>query len=163
MGDDGIGPFAIKMLESQYNFPAGVELLDLGTPGLDLPIYLSGADALIIIDAAQFEGEPGSVCLFRKQDVRRDAHIIRTDPHSPALHESLCLVELTGEMPSEFLLVGVKGTCFELGSCIATPVRLAMPQIATAVLRELERLCVPYWPAASARQPDIWWEAKSCV
>ncbi len=88
MGDDGIGPFAIKVLESQYDFQ-DVELIDLGTPGLDLPIYLSGADALILIDAAQFEGEPSSVRLFRRSDVLRNPPGVRTDPHSPALQESL--------------------------------------------------------------------------
>ena len=28
-GDDGVGPFAIKVLESQYEFPDNVEVADL--------------------------------------------------------------------------------------------------------------------------------------
>jgi hydrogenase maturation protease len=33
MGDDGIGPFVLKILESRYEFPPNVVLHDLGTPG----------------------------------------------------------------------------------------------------------------------------------
>jgi len=32
--DDGLGPYAIKVLEAQYEFPEGVEVVDVGTPGL---------------------------------------------------------------------------------------------------------------------------------
>jgi hydrogenase maturation protease len=33
LGDDGVGPFAIKVLEAEYNFQDNVEIADLGTPG----------------------------------------------------------------------------------------------------------------------------------
>ena len=158
MGDDGIGPFAIKMLESQYDFQDGLELIDVGTPGLDLPLYLSGADALILIDAAQFDSEPGSVRLFRKSDVLRNPLGLRMDPHSPALQESLALVELMGKMPSDFLLIGVQGNRFDLGESLTTSVRQAVPRVIDAVLSELQRLNVSYCRAANARQPVIWWD-----
>jgi hydrogenase maturation protease len=34
MGDVGIGPFVVKILESRSEFPSNVELHHLGTPGL---------------------------------------------------------------------------------------------------------------------------------
>ncbi len=85
LGDDGIGPFAIKVLESQYDFPDNVELADLGTPGLDLPVHLAEADAVILVDSAKFGGEAGAIRLFRKQEILRSAPRTRIDTHSPAL------------------------------------------------------------------------------
>lgn len=158
MGDDGIGPFAIKMLESQYDFQEGLELMDLGTPGLDLPLYLSEADAVILVDSAQFDGEPGSIRLFRKSDVLRNPPRARIDPHSPALIESLFLVEHTGEMPTDFLLIGVQGSRFDLGASLSTPVRETVPHVIDAVLRELHRLNVSCSRTVNARRPGIWWD-----
>ena len=34
LGDDGVGPYILRLLESQYDFGDGIELLDLGTPAL---------------------------------------------------------------------------------------------------------------------------------
>ena len=44
--DDGFGPHAIARLQAEYEFGEEVELLDLGTPGLDFVDYLVGRDML---------------------------------------------------------------------------------------------------------------------
>ena len=36
LGDDGIDPYVIRLLESQYAFGENVRVVDLGTPALDL-------------------------------------------------------------------------------------------------------------------------------
>src|SRR5205823_11594619 len=89
----GIGPFTIKVLESQYDFPDNVELADLGTPALDLPAHLAGADAVILVDSAKFGGEAGDIRLFRKHEILSHPPRVRIDPHSSALTESLSLLE----------------------------------------------------------------------
>src|SRR5271157_3903224 len=136
LGDDGVGPFAIKVLESQYDFPDNVELADLGTPGLDLPVHLASADAVILVDSAKFGAEAGAIRLFRKQEILRNAPRARIDPHSPALMESIALVDLAGRMPRELLMIGVQGRRFEPGSRLSTPVRQCIPHIADAVDRK---------------------------
>jgi hydrogenase maturation protease len=50
MGDDGVGPYTIKLLEARYEFPEQVELQDLGTPGLGITAAFSEYDAIILID-----------------------------------------------------------------------------------------------------------------
>ncbi len=56
--DDGFGPHAIARLEAEYELGSEVELIDIGTPGLDFVDYLVGRDALIILDAVSSGGEP---------------------------------------------------------------------------------------------------------
>jgi len=158
LGDDGVGPFAIKVLESQYDFPGNVELADLGTPGFDLPVHLSGADAVILVDSAKFGGEAGDIRLFRKDDILRDPPRARIDPHSPALRESFSLLELMGAIPREFLMIGMQGSRFEPGSTLSKPVRLCIPHVIDAVRRELYRLNVWCEPKDSIRPPWVWWD-----
>ena len=159
LGDDGLGPFAIKVLESEYDFPDNVELADLGTPGLDLPAHLAGADALILVDSAKLGGEAGDIRLFRRQELLRDRPRARIDPHSPALSESIFLLELMGAMPRELLMIGMQGSSFEPGSTLSTRVRLSIPHIIDAVRRELYRLNVWCAPKAKHHAPGIWWDS----
>ena len=127
LGDDGVGPFVIKVLESQYEFPKSVELADLGTPGFDLPVHLSSADAVILVDSANFGGSAGDIRLFRKQEIQRIPVGPRINPHSPALRESLSQLELMGTMPGELLLIGIQGSRFEPGSRLSSSVRQSIP------------------------------------
>jgi hydrogenase maturation protease len=159
LGDDGVGPFAIKVLEAEYDFQENVELADLGTPGLDLQLYLSGADAVILVDSAELGGEAGAIRLFRKQDILRIPPRTRIDPHSPALRESISLVELIGATPGELLMIGVQGSRFEPGSTLSSPVRQRIPYVIDAVRKELYALGVRCEPKVNAGVPDTWWDS----
>ena len=158
LGDDGVGPFVIKLLEARYEFSQDVEIADLGTPALDLPLHLSGADAVILIDSAKFGGAPGDIRLFRKDEVLRIPPRPRIDPHSPALRESLSQLELMGRMPGELLLIGMQGSHFGAGSALSPIVRQCIPHAIDAVLRELHRLDIPWEPKTRMAPPRIWWD-----
>jgi hydrogenase maturation protease len=56
MGDEGIGVYAVRALET-HTLPAGVECLDGGTGGFTLLEPLENADRVILIDAAA-DGNP---------------------------------------------------------------------------------------------------------
>ena len=159
LGDDGVGPFVIKVLESEYDFADSVELADLGTPGLDLPVHMGGADAVILVDSAKLGGNAGDIRLFRKQEILSNPPRARIDPHSPALTESICLLDLLGLMPREFLMIGMQGRQFDPGSTLSRPVRLCIPHIIDAVLRELRRLDVWCLPKANVKPPATWWDS----
>jgi len=46
LGDDGVGPYVVHILEKGFRFDDCFTLVNLGTPGLDLVAHLSGVDAL---------------------------------------------------------------------------------------------------------------------
>ncbi len=58
MGDDGLGPYAIQILGSRYDFPDHVELVDGGTPGLDFLPYISHARSVIVLDTVSSKEDP---------------------------------------------------------------------------------------------------------
>lgn len=158
MGDDGIGPFVLKILESRYEFPANVILHDLGTPGLGITSFFADYDAVILIDAVSAKGLPGDVRLYRKDQLVRVPIPQRVSPHDPALVEALLFAELSGTCPGEVLLVGIVPAVTELGCRISPPVRAAVVPAISAILAELTRLGVPPNLRECALQPSIWWQ-----
>jgi hydrogenase maturation protease len=163
LGDDGVGPYVARLLDARYEFDNGVEVIDLGTPALDLIDQLSGKDAVILIDSVNTEADAGAVVLYRKADIMRQRPAVRMDPHSPALVDALLSAELFGVAPPEVLLVGIKAESFEPGCSLSNPVNAALDQAMAQVLCELDRLGVGYRCVEHPSEIDIWWvnEVKS--
>jgi len=157
LGDDGIGPYVAGMLEAQYGFEEGVTVVDLGTPGLDLVAHLSGIDAAILIDSVKNDEPPGSVTIYRKEEILRLGPApVRMDPHSPALSESLMIADLTGEGPSELVLIGITGQHYEAATGLSQTAEQAAEKCVEAVLAELDRLGISYWKLR--KEPfSAWW------
>jgi hydrogenase maturation protease len=160
MGDDGIGPFVVKILEARYEFPGNVVLHDLGTPGLGITSFFADYDIVILIDAVSAKAEPGEVRTYRKHQLVRVPIPQRVSPHDPALVESLLFAELSGKCPKEVLLVGVVPKTTELGCCLSKEVKSAVVPVISAVLAELHRLHASPQARADAAIPSIWWEEK---
>ena len=157
MGDDGLGPFTIKVLESRYRFPDHVELEDGGTPGLDFMPYLTGARSLIVLDTVASDGEPGTLKIYRDREIIGSAPPPRLSPHQPGLRESLMATELTDSSPDEIVLLGVVPLAVEQGTTLSKPVQAAVEELVAAVVTELERLGAAPTPLETPREPDVWW------
>lgn len=158
MGDDGIGPFILKILESRYEFPPNVSLHDLGTPGLGITSFFADYDAIILLDAVTAKGQPGEVHLYRKDRLVRVPISQRISPHDPALVEALLFAEFSGKCPQDVLLVGVIPENVELGCHITKALRAAVVPAISAVLAELTRLGIQPRLRKCALAPSIWWQ-----
>jgi hydrogenase maturation protease len=163
LGDDGVGPYVARLLDARYEFDEGVEVIDLGTPALDLIDQLSGKDAVILIDSVNAEANAGTVILYRKADIMRQRPAVRMDPHAPALVDALLSAELFGVAPVEVLLVGIKAESFEPGCRLSEPVNAALDLAIAEVLRELDRLGVAHLRRECAGEIDIWWTNEEAV
>jgi hydrogenase maturation protease len=157
LGDDGVGPYVLRLLESRYEFGDDIELVDLGTPALDLTHQIVGLRALILVDSVASEEPAGTVSLYRKEDILRIAPAERLDPHSPALSECMATAEMLGKSPEHVLLVGIVGERYEPGSPLSESVRRSIEPAIEAVLQELRRLGYAYQKKAVADAPSIWW------
>jgi hydrogenase maturation protease len=157
LGDDGVGPYALRLLESQYDFDDDVALADLGTPALDLTHQIVGLHALILIDSVTGDKEPGNIVLYRKEDILKIAPAQRMDPHSPALSECLMTADMLGKSPEHVLLVGIVGECYEPGEPLSPSVKQAIEPAIEAVLHELQRLGYPFHRKSAPTVPDMWW------
>lgn len=156
LGDDGVGPYVISLLEERYCFPDHVEVVDFGTPSLDFLEHLDGATAVILIDAAENRQPPGTLTSYTKSDVLRDDPVPCLDPHSPALAATLAAAELLGTAPTTFLLIGITPAKFGEGTSLSPAVINAAQRAVDCVIMELQRLGIPvefrHLPTSSFQQ-----------
>jgi hydrogenase maturation protease len=157
LGDDGVGPYVARLLAANYEFDAGVEVADLGTPALDLIDQISGKGAVILIDSIDTDAAAGAVVLYRKADIMRHSPEVRMDPHSPALVDTLLSTELFGTAPADVLLVGIQAESYETGCSLSAPVKAALDQASAEILKELDRLDVGYRRRECPEDLRIWW------
>ena len=122
MGDDGFGPLAVERFRCEYQCGPNVEILDLGTPGLDLAPYLFGRDLVVIADAVNAEEKPGTLHIYCEADLLAHRAQLRLTAHDPGLQESLAHLRLSGERPSELIIVGAVPESCEFGKGISLPV-----------------------------------------
>lgn len=157
LGDDGVGPYVVRLLAARYNFENGVEVIDLGTPALDLIDQISGKDAVILIDSIKSDLPPGAVQFYRKEDLIRYRPQVRMDPHSPALGESILSAEMFGVSPKSLLLIGIVGESYDSGCNLSEAVNVSINPVIDEVLRELDRADVKYEARQCPADPEIWW------
>lgn len=155
--DDGLGPQVIGELKVRYAFPAHVEVEDLGTPGLDLVPYLSRREAVVMVDAISGSEPPGTVRVFRREDIIRHPPPARMSPHDPGLKESIQLVELEQGRELAISLVGVVVARTDHGTGLSPEVIAALPAAVDAVIAELKDLGVEPTTQDATGPLRPWW------
>ena len=161
MGDDAFGPWVIEFLSAGWEFPEAVSVVDVGTPGLDLVPYLSGATHVVIVDTVKSDGKPGELRFYRKAEILKVPPPPRLSPHDPGVKETLLALDFAGTGPEEVLLVGsIPGPC-AMGVGLTPELQAAVAPAAAEVLKELERLGLPAAPRAKAVPAAPWWEAPT--
>jgi hydrogenase maturation protease len=160
LGDDGLGPYAVRVLNAEYALSEAVEVLDVGTPGLDFTPYLADADAVIVIDTVKSDAPPGTIKLYDREQLLAAPPLPRTSPHEPGLREALLATELTDCSPERLLLVGVVPESTASMPGLTPVVRAAVPGVLSQVIAELERLGASVERRATPRDPEIWWEKE---
>ena len=156
--DDGLGPYTVKVLESQFDFPQHVEVIDIGTPGLDFTPYLSDARAIIVLDTVHSDGPPGTIKLYRDDEIVASPPPSRMSPHEPGLREALMATELIDASPEHILLIGVVPETTEANTMLSARVREAVPNVIDHVVDELERLGAKPTRKTPPDPLDIWWQ-----
>jgi hydrogenase maturation protease len=159
MGDDGAGAAALATLEARYALPAGVEVLDLGTPGPYLAEYLRGYEAVIVLDTVRMPGAPGSLHVLSGEDFRASASP-RLTPHSPDLGAALADLALRGEPVPEVTVLGVVPGRVAAGTDLSLAVDEAVPFLATLAVAALRDLGHDLPRRPDAPRPAFWWQHR---
>lgn len=158
MSDDGFGPYVARVLEAFYEFPHDVEVIDVGTPGLDLTPYLLNTEAVIFVDTVTSDGGAGEMRVYDRSDILKYPPQARTGPHDPALKEALLTVDAAGAGPKIVKLIGVIPEWVATGVTLSPAVSGAVTTVVRAVIEELDRMGVPAIPRPVPETPHIWWE-----
>ncbi len=158
MRDDAFGPYVVRLLDAFYVMPAEVQVVDVGTPGLDLIPYVCGAEVLIIVDTVRADGAPGDIRVFRTADILADAVQPRLGPHDPGVKEALLTAAVAGLAPQEVLLVGVIPQSVETGIELSPAVRSSLAPVVAWVVAELTARGAGPALRPDPLDPAPWWE-----
>ena len=161
MGDDALGPFVVKLLEAAWEPHDGLQLIDAGTPGLDLTAYLAELDTVIVVDVVKAQGAPGEVRLYDKRELIERPPILAMSPHEPGLREAILNADFLEVSPGTIRLVGVIPGSVDYRLGLSDPVRAALPAVVERIREELAAAGITPIARAEPLAPDVWWERKA--
>lgn len=145
MSDDAVGVLVVQKLKEMYRFPDNVEVLDGGTLGLDLLPKLENITNLIMVDAVETGGKPGS-CIRLIGDELPVALQTMISPHQMGLKDLLAVSELMGHSPKEMVLIGVQPGSIEMEIGLTAEVEAKLETLVSNVLIELKNWGVSVQP-----------------
>ncbi len=134
--DEGVGIHIIHALQDSL-LPVGaeVEIIDGGTSP-NVLYLLDGADKLIIIDAVEGGGEPGTIYRFRAGDVEQEGKCVLS-MHEMGLLDDLEMMELMDGKRRDAIIIGVEPKEMGVGLELSSQLEQEIPQIVKVVLEEI--------------------------
>lgn len=136
--DEGVGVHAINRL-MEMDLPDGVELLDGGTHSYDLVDFFCQAEKLIIIDAIQAGGEPGTMYRAPLEEMGLRPQENCTSLHQMHFIEAVKMVNLLGHYP-EIIVYGVEPEIVDWGLELTPRVAEKLPRLTELVAQEIRDL-----------------------
>lgn len=148
--DDGIGIHAIQRLLSDKLVPAGVEVMDGGTLGLQLLPAIEDATHILVLDAVNTGADPGTIVRYTMSE-------LEPLPGSPSVHQIGFADMLEGlRWMNKFsgkaiVLLGVQPEQTGWGENLSSTVEAALPALIQATLAELQEWQATIESPASAQ------------
>jgi hydrogenase maturation protease len=136
--DEGFGVRCIEALAEAWDFPPDVDLLDGGTLGLALIPLLQDATHVLLFDAVDYGGTPGTLVVARDGDIPRFMTRDKMSLHQAGMNDVLASLEMLGHRPQAFSLVGVQPVeLADYGGSLTPAVREQLPHALELGLAEL--------------------------
>jgi hydrogenase maturation protease len=134
--DEGAGVRALDEFARKYESPAGVELLDGGTSGIELLQYILGRDRLIILDVVKCGTPPGTVVRLEGEEVPA-LFMSKISPHQLGISDLLAVTKLLGKMPGEVVLLGIEPKIMDTGFDLSDEVSRNLGKLVDMIAHEL--------------------------
>lgn len=135
MADDGVGLAALERLRAA-GVPAGVELVDGGTWGMNLLPVIEAAERVLLVDAIDTGGEPGTLHVLERAQIPRYL-ATKISPHQVDLQDVLALAELRGTLPEQTVAVGLQPARVEMSCELSDAVHARLDDLVAAVTHRL--------------------------
>jgi hydrogenase maturation protease len=142
--DEGLGLRAIELLQAR-GLPAGARAIDAGTDLLALLPDLADAARLILIDAMQAGGPPGTVYRMTLDELldRAAGEADWASAHDLTLVGSIRLARGAGMRLPPAVIFGVEPAEVALGEGLSPAVEAALDGLIDAVLAEVRQASPP--------------------
>ncbi len=148
-GDDGLGVAAIELLGRRHRIPEGVRVLDGGTLGLSLLTHIRASDDVILVDAINGGGPPGTLVRLEADEVA-PAVRSRLSCHQVGVADLLDALGMLDAYPRRLVLLGLVPESLELNYGCSPSVTEKLPELVEKIVEEAGRLGYDLPPAIVA-------------
>ena len=139
MQDDGVGVHVIRQLE-KLGLPEEIGLIDGGTHSYDLVDIFCEANKLIIVDAMQAGGEPGTIYRAPLEELGLKAEANDCiSLHQLHFTDAMHMVNLLGHQP-QAIVFGVEPATVDLGLELSPKVAQKLPRLIELIQIEIQNL-----------------------
>ncbi len=136
MTDEGLGATIVTELEKEYSFSDDVQLLDGGTMGMELLHYIGDATRILLVDAINYNKEPGTVYKFTHQDLD-DYFNASISVHEVGIQDIL-RIRIMQENPfEEAVVIGAEPESLEIGLELTPTLRAKVPELKKLIIDQL--------------------------
>jgi hydrogenase maturation protease len=138
--DDGVGVLVTERVRETLADDPRIRCLDGGTLGLSLLPDIETSSCLIVVDASELGARPGSIRIFRNEEMDRQLSGRKTTVHEVALADLMAAAAMSGRQPSQRVLVAIQPAATEWGLQPTPEVRDCVPEacsVVEAMAREL--------------------------
>lgn len=143
LSDDGAGIHALARLRGELG-EGTADYIDAGTLSFSLLPYIEATDSMLVIDAADLNGPPGTIGLF--EGAAMDAFLSsvrRRTVHEVGLIDLLDMARLRECLPRRRALLCIQPGRIDWGEELSAPVAQALPEAILQAAALLERWTNP--------------------
>lgn len=135
MQDEGVGVHIINRLQ-KYGYDPPVSLIDGGNMGIDLLPYFDEYDQMIIVDAVDFEKDPGYIDVIENDDILA-LFTTKMSLHHLGLKDVLGYAKMLDQTPGNLCLVGIQPEKVETGMEMSETITAQADTLTVLVLQKL--------------------------
>ncbi len=137
-GDDGVGNAVLNVLE-QIPEMKDVELIDGATDALGLIDHFSGADHVVIVDAAQMGENPGTVKIFCKEEVELKIEMDNLSVHGISLAETFNIAQMVDSLPEKITIIGIEPKNIGISQKLSNVVTQSIPEVVSNIINLIHK------------------------
>ncbi len=136
MQDEGIGVHIIRELE-KYDFNPHIVLIDGGNMGIDLLSFFYEYNQMIIVDAVDFEENPGFIDTIENDDILA-LFTTKMSLHHLGLKDVLSYAKLLDQTPDDLCLIGIQPEKIKLEMQLSQTIHSKIDTLTQLVLQKLK-------------------------
>jgi len=142
--DEGIGVHVVEQLQKN-NLPSNVQVIDGGTAGMDILLWVADAGKLVVVDAIKTGKKPGTIykISLKAEEKEKLTWIFKEETSKVSLHqvgllEALSVAERLGRAPEEIVVIGVEPDHVDYGLELTELLKQKVPEVIKEILEEIE-------------------------
>lgn len=150
MQDEGVGVRAVEELETRFEFPDNVTIVDGGTAGMELYNPIRHCDYLVVADAVNTGDPYGSLVRIANEEIPAFFQV-KLSNHQLGLSDLLALLTLKGETPEHIAIIGMVPHSLENQLGLTDEAEAGLAGMVEMLVEELKTLGVTAKPKAEPR------------